>query len=134
MSDTPQLDRMKEVQDASLAIGEFLEWLSAESGLTLAEWIDKDACDYQRHGRLGYYSCVDGQLTWDDGTLAIDADDGDATCPRCDGSGLHEIEPRLMSASIGIEPLLARYFGVDLDAAERERTAALNAIFERKTS
>jgi len=35
---TPELNRMHAVHDKSQAIGEFLEWLTGERGLVLAEW------------------------------------------------------------------------------------------------
>ena len=40
MSDTPQHDKLKEIQPLSQAIGEFLDWAS-ERGWRLAEW-EKD--------------------------------------------------------------------------------------------
>lgn len=38
---TPELEKMKAVQPKSQVIGEFLEWLTGEKGVTLAKY-DKD--------------------------------------------------------------------------------------------
>lgn len=77
MSTTPQLDRMREVQAESQAVGQFLEWLSEQR---------------------------------------IDL------CSLIVGSG-HD---RWAPITDGTEKLLARYFGIDLNAVERERRAVLN--------
>jgi hypothetical protein len=40
--ETPELDKRSEVLDEGNKIGEFLDWLVHEKGITLAEWDERD--------------------------------------------------------------------------------------------
>lgn len=135
---TPTLTRMGEVKDRSQAIGEFIEWLRTDDGghLFIGTWETQMECRHRvpkRPGRdtltswgaecrLGRLIASDEHLTEDEGT-----DLGD--CPECHGSGLVDRrDPRERVHTESIERLLARFFGIDLDEAERERMALLNWV------
>lgn len=134
---TPALDEMIAVSEDSQKIGEFLDWLQCSedgAGLVLAQWEHRIEC---RHARVGRYPrpgylCINGVLKWDDNSGPVLDDDGQPEqCDRCDGKGwIERSEPVLIPAAVGIEALLARYFDIDLAAADRERQAVLRAIQE----
>ena len=50
MSNTPQHDKLKEIQPLSQAIGEFLDWASEAQGWQLGEWMEDD--EYQGTSRM----------------------------------------------------------------------------------
>lgn len=82
MVDTPMLDKMLKVKEASQAIGQFLEWLQ-EQGYVLGKYID--GSDY---------------------------------------------DPCLAPTYEPIEKLLANYFDIDLNEAEKEKRLILESLKE----
>lgn len=137
MPRTPTLDRMKEVHEQSQAIGEFLEWLHIPEedggpGLFVARWDRQRECNSESlkgrwsassaSGFVPDWRCAGGQIVDQAGEILHE-------CEACDGTGMVDLaEPRGMPAGESIERLLARFYGIDLDAAERERMAVLAAV------
>ncbi len=150
MSHTPMLNKMHSVQEESQAIGEFLEWLTSAvdeggRGLVLAQWEGKierrcEWVQYQRSsGRLlrdevGYHGLVCRGGKQVKVYRYVDKPDAvtDEPCPAgCDQGYVIEdrANPILVPAQHrGIERLLAEYFKIDLDQAEREKKAILEEI------
>ena len=99
---TPECDKMLAVQEKSQAIGEFLEWLN--SG-------EADKSDFKRPIFLSAYRIVTetsrGELEEDEYYV----------------SDCH-IDP----IPYTIENMLARFFGIDLEKAEKEKRALLEEI------
>jgi hypothetical protein len=42
MNEYPEHEKLKAVKDRSQAIGEFLEWLQEEKGLSICKWSDEE--------------------------------------------------------------------------------------------
>jgi hypothetical protein len=130
---TPTLDRMREIHDQSQPIGEFLEWLQWQHVhlMTWQEIEEEDVCSGQFS-----HSCYGGKtrerrVRDKNGTRTDDwePDPRSFTCERCGGTG-RVIRKRETWVPDGrsIEQLLAAYFGIDLDAASRERQAVYEAV------
>lgn len=100
---TPTLEAMSEIHPQSQAIGEFLEWLSTEKSIVLAE--------VHRHGPQ-----CEG---WDHEEGRFDP----GSRPRCDFQ-----DGDMHFASYSIEKLLAEFFEIDLNKAEQEKRALLDFV------
>lgn len=101
----PEHMKQRAVLTEAQAQGEFLDWLLGAGGYVLAEW-QKPYCR----------AC---ERPWEA--------DPDGHCRYC---GAYEsqrgpIEDRLMPAYDGIEKLLARFHGIDLDKLDAEKRAML---------
>lgn len=99
---TPTLDAMRLVKDRSQEIGNFIEWLGHERGIALAKTHEHEAGCYEKvQNDLGFSSRL---------------------------CGLREGEAYFFAYDI--ERLLADYFEIDLDAAEREKRNILEHLSE----
>jgi hypothetical protein len=123
MSATPALDKMLRVQGRSQAIGEFLEWLG-DQGITLAARHTHEPADEDDEDDLEEVEIThEGQ---EQGCYRA--------VPRIHRAGLYWERAcgfnaaQLHPVSRSIEQLLADHFGVDLDAAEREKRAILDDL------
>lgn len=138
---TPTLDRMKDIHDRSQTVGEFIEWLGSDDGghLFIGEWEHKMECRHRVPKRPGSDAilypgaeCRFGRLIATDEHLTEDEGTDLGACPRCDGTGLVDrVEPRERVHGESIERILARFFGIDLREAERERMALLDWVREQ---
>ena len=136
---TPTLDKMSEVTDDSHTIGEFLDWLSSDAGghLFVARWEHQRECgNVERKGGWMTYDiarCRDGIMVATDEHPTEEEGFEIDECTACGGTGLVDrIEPVAVHNSESIEQLLARYFGIDLAAADRERNAVLAYVQEQQ--
>lgn len=135
--DTPTLDRMSEVVDDSQTIGEFLEWLGTEEGgnLFVARWDRTIECGHvgRNSGFDVTAQCREGRMiATDDNAMAVDGEDI-GECTTCGGTGIvFRTEPRGYPNRETIEQLLARFFGIDLTAKDREQSAVLAWVREQQ--
>lgn len=100
---TPELDKLKAIQDKSQVCGEFLEWLEVTHGMQLGK------------GHIHGPEC-DG---WDEERQKYNPD-RDNRCSFYEGQFQH--------LHISREKLLAQFFEIDLDKVEEERRAILDHI------
>lgn len=114
---TPTLDRIGEASDISQQIGEFLDWLINERGLSIC---DEFAVDVEVGDGSTYCPICDQELEllvarWSksDGELRVDRED----------------PPRyywpVISGGPGIRRLLYQFYDIDQDEAEKERRMLL---------
>ena len=104
---TPELDRMSKVKDKSQIVGEFMDWLRDTKGLTFAK--------YHEHG---------------DDCWALHEHD-DLCIPKCKAEremtcGVSE--ERLLPYTLNMERVLAEFFDINLDRAEKEKRSILEHI------
>lgn len=106
-SQHPELDKIKAVSEDSRKLGEFLEWLRAQ-GYVFAQWVDHEHTEdcYQ----MEESPFNPGKMR---PTLACSLNEGDEN---------------FLPVSWNINDLLAQYFGIDQDQAERERRAILESL------
>lgn len=100
---TPALDKLSACSSDSQRIGEFVEWLQSKR----IHWFNEPHCK----------KCNSSSI----GLRGLFPDSRESFCRSCD------------SNDIGLrwgtmDAMLAEYFGVDLDAVERERRAMLDAL------
>jgi hypothetical protein len=139
---TPMLEKLHGVSEDSQIIGGFLEWLYGQ-GVQLMRWdtqvTDSKPCMYQVRDRRSH---EETQTTVEDlrHLNAELAGVDPATLPErpfppppphpdtcaCNGTGTLEttMEDWVVWGS-GINPVLARYYDIDLDQCDRERKALL---------
>jgi hypothetical protein len=113
-------DKLNAVADKSQVIGEFLDWLSWEKGITLATQHKHDehcTCSDEWHGYR------------DSRPLATTG------CPACGGSPWHPgklcgyTDGQLQPAyRFSIEDWLAEFFEIDLEKIEQEKRAMIEAL------
>lgn len=98
---TPELDKLKKVQETSQRIGEFLDWLLSEKHYVIAEWNhgDEDESDWIKTPR------------------EADADE--------------QLQPVTLGSYGLIESLLADYYNIDLNKVENEKQAILTDFREK---
>lgn len=106
---TPNLRKMQEVREYSQRIGEFVEWLSQECGMLLCEQfeVEPEVSEYDTYAR----------------------------CPTCNC----DLDPDHLDGLIYFWPvwpnlnrLLAQFFEIDYDEAERERDALLLSLRDQQ--
>lgn len=113
MSDYPEHEKLSKVQDASQAIGEFLDWLTGEQGVQLCRW--------QSHANNGQPRYVGpnhprSQELNPHGIKYVDNPDFEE---RLEG---------LYPDGRPIQELLAEYFGVDLQRLDSEKRVILDRL------
>lgn len=119
----PEHEKMRAVMDDSRTIGAFLEWLQY-SGYTICVWEDETPCRWQDWSLSRDIYC-------NGGTVYEDGEPTEETCSSCNGTGIvSRLEPCLAPAGLGIEKMLAKYFGIDLDKINIEKDAILASIRE----
>lgn len=102
MAEYPEHEKLKRIKDKSEAIGDFLEWLRYERGLTV--------CDRHRHSD----GCYTDTMTDEYGsyrTMICNLRDGD-----------------LLPISLSTETLLAEYFEINLRRLSEEKDTMLEAF------
>src|SRR6266487_3591400 len=105
---TPELDKILRVRDKSQSIGEFVEWLSYEKGITLGiTHVHDDGCKRPHEHGLCSWRCHK---------------EFDITCGIIDGA--------ILPVGFDINKLLAEFFGIDDKKAEQERMALLEHVRE----
>lgn len=136
--DTPNLDKMVEVGDTSQVVGQFIDWLGTEKGghLFIGEWRHQTDCTHTTpKGRFSLTEiarCRDGiMVATEDHPTEEEGYELDE-CPACHGTGFVDLtNPIAQVHNESIERILSRFFGVDRDAAERERMAVLRWVQEQ---
>lgn len=114
----PECNKLKAVQPQSQAIGEFVDWLAHEKGIVLAHsHTHTDACYTHGFSKARFRREFKGNAAYSPEELQ----DGRCESPQC---GLQDDE--LHYAHVGIEKLLADFFGINLKkrAAEQDRLLA----------
>lgn len=126
MSNTPELDKQKEIIDSgdSQTVGDFLDWLRDDQGLRLVKHVTHEV----------QIPCTspDALLLGDDcvsGTLRDYRGNDKGTCPQCSGTGWLTVtrtedveDPRTGLA------LIADYFGIDLKKIDAEREQLFESL------
>ena len=108
----PEHDKLAKIQDASQAIGEFLEWLQAAQQIHLVRW----------GSFTDTKSCPRLFLQGIQGTCRPD-------CARCGGTGQVEYQvEQWVPDNRSITSLLGDYFGIDSNAIEWEKRAMLEEL------
>ena len=111
MSETPELDKMVAAQEASQAIGAFMEWL-AERVVFAEPHTHNDDC-YMSDEEMRASNTPQRLVGWDMSKI----------CPANEGQLVH--------ANIGtIEEVLAQYFDIDLQQVAKEQEKVLTNIRE----
>jgi len=108
----PEHAKMRKVADLSQSIGEFLDWLTSPS---------------QGSRVIGMWRptfCLSCKAGWID----FRRDDDKIVCQACGAAEFNKSEDRLLPAHDRLQDLLARYFGIDLAAIEKEKRAMLDRI------
>jgi len=135
---TPELDKMRRIQNASQAIGEFLHSLSERNMLLCERHKHSDGCYTDGMSLKEFqsvHSVVHGGGIWEnypnrrlnDEVTQEEWDAGRHEDPQCE---LEEDELVLIRKSI--EQLLAEYFEIDLQKVEEERRTILEHIRNEK--
>lgn len=137
---TPTLDKLKEVAPYSQKVGEFLDWLQGERGLTICEsHTHTEACRTQGMSPDEFRSHIDewiadDKAVWDYNVCSrafeeltiITRDEyktGMFKNPQC---GFYEGQYFMAQASI--EALLHQFFGIDPKKVEAERRTILDHV------
>ena len=135
--DTPTLDERTRVKPFSQKIGEFLEWLQSERGVTFALYHHHDdACFTQNHDTVEQFRAwVDSEIKEDRMVRSKDAqrfdkrkivDDREYEGGRFDDPYCGCYDGQLMSDSISISNLLHEFFNIDPQKEEEEMRAVLD--------
>lgn len=114
---TPELDKMLANKEQSQAIGEFLDWLQSEKKIVFSkhepESINYFDPDFKKKiMRVGENSDEAKELKWNN-------------------TDKWEHTGGLMPFYVTIEKLLAEYFGVDLNKAEKEKQSLLEGLIKK---
>lgn len=118
--ESPECEKMVKVAEDSQKIGEFLDWLGDEQDIHL--------CSPHTHHkgcyRYGTIELKEGDYkSWDYPGQAKYVGEKELDC------GYHNDEMVYIRESF--EKLLARYFNIDLDKAEKEKRAILEELRKR---
>lgn len=135
---TPELDKIKAISDRSQAIGEFLDWLlnARQPRVSFGQWSEELEVPCQRQPPEAQRMSDDLLDLFSDLTgKQVDRDLSRWTAhPRsclCRGTGYVQV-PRANEAFVPvhlrIQGILAEYFQIDEDEAERERMAVLTWV------
>jgi hypothetical protein len=117
---TPEHDKMHEVKERSQAIGEFIEWLGSEEGVSLT---------VHREKRWVCFVC--GVIDEDDvrASRAFCGEDGCRLCLQEGKESAVEHQPEgYYPYHFTIEKLLAKHFDIDLNKVEDEKRAMLDEL------
>lgn len=108
----PEHEKLSKISTESQAIGDFLDWLGNEKGISLMQWSEHSEPVPCTGWLLS--DCVEG------------FDDNGRVCRKCNGSG-EEIrhERGWVPQPQQIVDLLAEHFGIDQRALEAEKRAML---------
>lgn len=147
--DTPTLQKMSDVHERSQVVGEFLDWLLNSEHVHLMRWdsrVTHEKCTArwkERRSHEELQTAVDDLRELEAELAGVDP----ATLPErplppppphpttcaCGGSGVIEtaIEDWVPWEPGGIQKMLGRFFGIDVEAAEQERSALLEWVREQ---
>jgi hypothetical protein len=128
MPPTPELDKMSAVREQSQAIGEFLDWLTGEKGLSLCrQQVSGNNGKPQIRWKAGVRKCKQYRAS----IRSREPDRNDLYNGDAELNPEHEHWPSgFFPANENIEKLLAEFFEIDLNKVEEERRAILEALRE----
>lgn len=126
----PECEKLKAVSDQSQTVGEFIDWLQSEKGMTLAKrHTHTDSCYTNGFNKREFRQEYGGKVS--DGPI-------NRGRPVCQPHELREgrfgrpqcgmAEETLYVECVSTTDLLAEFFEIDMKKVERERQALLDYI------